>query len=90
MFKGRIAHGMLTAGLISAVIGTRLPGPGCVYISQTLAFKGPVRIDDEVTATVTITEIHDDRRRIKLDCACAVADKIVLEGEAIIMVPRRP
>lgn len=90
IFEGRIAHGMLTAGLISAVIGTRLPGPGAIYISQTLAFKAPVRIDDMVTATVTIAEIIEARRRIRLHCACAVQDNIVLEGEAVIMVPRRP
>lgn len=89
MFKGRIAHGMLTAGLISAVIGTRLPGPGCIYVSQTLAFKGPVRIDDMVTATVTVTEIMAEKSRIRLHCACTVKDKVVLDGEAVIMVPRR-
>jgi 3-hydroxybutyryl-CoA dehydratase len=90
MFKGRIAHGMLTAGLISAVIGTKLPGPGAIYVSQSLAFKAPVRIDDHVTATVTIAEIVGERRRIRLNCDCAVDGNIVLEGEAIIMVPRRP
>ncbi len=90
MFKGRIAHGMLTAGLISAVIGTKLPGLGTVYISQSLFFKGPVRINDAVKTTVTVREIDAAKRRVHLDCLCEVDGKAVLQGEAVVMVARRP
>ena len=88
-FKTRIAHGMLSAGYISAVIGTRLPGPGAIYISQALHFKRPVKIGDEVTARATITEIDQEKARITLETVCTVAEKPVVEGEATIMVPRR-
>jgi 3-hydroxybutyryl-CoA dehydratase len=88
-FKTRIAHGMLSAGYISAVIGTKLPGPGAIYVSQTMRFKRPVKIGDEVTARATITEIDQEKARITLETVCTVGDKAVVEGEAIIMVPRR-
>lgn len=88
-FKTRIAHGMLSAGYISAVIGTRLPGPGAIYLSQALRFKRPVKIGDEVTAKATITGIDTEKARITLETVCTVADKAVVEGEATIMVPRR-
>ena len=88
-FKTRIAHGMLSAGYISAVIGTKLPGPGAIYVGQTLRFKRPVKIGDEVTARCTITEIDQEKARIVLETVCTVADKPVVEGEANIMVPRR-
>jgi len=88
-FKTRIAHGMLSAGYISAVIGTQLPGPGAIYISQALRFKRPVKIGDEVTATATITEIDADKARVTLETVCTVGGKPVVEGEATIMVPRR-
>lgn len=88
-FKTRIAHGMLSAGYISAVIGTKLPGPGAIYISQALRFKRPVKIGDEVTAKATITEIDQEKARVTLETVCMVADKAVVEGEATIMVPRR-
>jgi 3-hydroxybutyryl-CoA dehydratase len=87
MFKGRIAHGMLTAGLISAVFGTELPGPGAIYVSQTLNFRGPVRIGDHCTAKVKIVELIAAKRRARFSCACLVAGKTVLEGEAVLMVP---
>jgi 3-hydroxybutyryl-CoA dehydratase len=89
-FKGRIAHGLYTAGLISAVIGTRLPGPGAVYISQTLSFKAPVRIGDTVEATVQVVELVKHGHRAKLSCKCAVGNTVVLEGEAIVKIPPRP
>lgn len=89
VFGGRIAHGMLTASLVSAVIGTRLPGPGCIYISQSLNFRAPVRIGDEVVATVCVTDLIDARGRAILACECTVNDKTVLDGEAVIQVPRR-
>lgn len=89
-FKTRIAHGMLSAGYISAVIGTVLPGPGSIYIGQSLKFKRPVKIGDVLTARVTIKSIDTDKARILLDTVCLVSEKAVLEGEAEIMVPRRP
>ena len=85
MFGGRIAHGMLSAGLISAVLGTRLPGPGCIYLSQTLKFKAPVHPGDTVTATVTVKEVVAEKKRVILDTVCTVAGKPVIEGEATIM-----
>jgi 3-hydroxybutyryl-CoA dehydratase len=89
-FKGRIAHGLYTAGLISAVIGTRLPGPGAVYLSQTLTFKAPVKIGDTVTAMVEVVELIAKGRRAKLHCQCTVGDTVVLEGEALVKIPPRP
>ena len=89
-FGGRIAHGMLSAGYISAVIGTQLPGSGAIYLEQTLRFRRPVRIGDEVTARAEITAIDHDRARVTLATVCRVAGKAVVEGEATIMVPRRP
>jgi 3-hydroxybutyryl-CoA dehydratase len=89
-FGGRIAHGLYTASLISAVIGTRLPGPGAIYISQTLRFLAPVRIGDTVTASVEIVELIEKGRRAKLRCNCAVGETIVLEGEAEVKIPPRP
>ena len=89
MFKGRIAHGMLTAGFISAVFGTKLPGPGCIYLSQSLKFKAPVKIGDTVEARVTVGAV-DPKGRVTFATTCHVGDKIVLDGEAQLMVPRRP
>ena len=89
-FGGRIAHGLYTASLISAVIGTRLPGPGAIYISQTLRFLAPVRIGDIVEASVEIVELIEKGRRAQLKCACRVGDTVVLEGEAEVKIPPRP
>lgn len=89
-FKGRIAHGMLTASLISTVFGTKLPGPGAIYVSQTLNFRAPVRIGDEVIAKVTLTELIPEKRRAIFACDCSVNGKTVLAGEAVLMVPARP
>ncbi|MDX2156822.1 MAG: MaoC family dehydratase [Hyphomicrobiaceae bacterium] len=89
MFKGRIAHGMLTAGLVSAVFGMELPGPGAIYVSQTLNFRAPVRIGDHAIAKVKVAELIPAKRRARFDCVCLVGDKAVLEGEAILMVPGR-
>lgn len=88
-FRRRIAHGMLSAAYISAVFGTKLPGPGCIYISQTLNFKAPVHIGDHVTATVKISDLIEHRKRAIFACACSVGAKVVLEGEAVIMIPSR-
>lgn len=90
MFKQRIAHGMFSAGLISAVLGTRMPGPGAIYIDQQLSFKAPVYIGDTVVATATVLEINLERRRVKLETICRVKGKVVAEGVATNMVDRRP
>lgn len=87
MFKGCIAHGMLTGSLISTVIGTQLPGNGSIYLSQSLRFKAPVMVGDRVEASVEIIDVDSDRNRIVLFCQCRVADKVVLDGEARVMVP---
>ncbi len=89
MFKGRIAHGMLSAGFISTVFGTQIPGPGCIYLSQNLRFKAPVRIGDTVTAQVTVREVIAEKKRVNFDTVCTVAGKVVLDGEASLMVNRR-
>jgi 3-hydroxybutyryl-CoA dehydratase len=86
-FGGRIAHGLYTASLISAVLGTRLPGPGAVYVSQTLNFRAPVRIGDTVEVTVTVAELEPQRQRARLSCICRVGDAVVLDGEALVKVP---
>jgi 3-hydroxybutyryl-CoA dehydratase len=87
-FGGRIAHGMLTAGLISAVLGTRLPGPGAIYTAQTLRFTRPVRIGDTVTARVEIVELVPEKQRVRLTTTCTNQEgDRVLEGEATLLVP---
>lgn len=88
-FGERIAHGMLSAGYISAVLGTTLPGPGAVYLSQTLNFKRPVKIGAEVVARVTVTAIDEAKARVTLDTACLVNGKAVVGGEAVVLVPRK-
>ncbi|QIG49139.1 MaoC family dehydratase [Nordella sp. HKS 07] len=88
-FKARIAHGMLTASFISTILGTKLPGHGCIYLSQTLRFKAPVRIGDTVRALARISSLDRAKRRAELDCSVSVGDKVVLEGEALVLVPSR-
>jgi 3-hydroxybutyryl-CoA dehydratase len=88
-FKGRIAHGMLSGAYISALIAGELPGPGAIYISQVLTFKRPVRINDELVTTVTVTALDEVKGRATLATVCTVNDKAVVEGEAVIMVPRK-
>ena len=89
MFHGRIAHGMLTASLISAVIGEQLPGHGTVYLGQSLKFMARVRPGDVVYAEVEVSKIDHGKRRVTLDCHCAVGDTIVLKGEALVLAPSR-
>lgn len=89
-FGGRIAHGMLSASLISTVIGTRLPGPGAIYMGQNLKFLKPVRIGDTVTATVTVLEIFEEKQRARLLTECWVKGEKVVDGDALIWMPRRP
>lgn len=89
MFKERIAHGMLSAGLISAVLGTRLPGPGTIYLGQQLRFRRPVKIGDTVTATCEVTALDPDKKQATLRTVCTVVGKTVIDGEALVLPPSR-
>ena len=89
MFEGTIAHGFLSSSFISTVIGTRLPGPGCVYVSQSLKFKAPVRPGDTVTARATVTDLDSARNRATLRTTCTVGSTVVIDGEAVVLVPSR-
>lgn len=89
MFGERIAHGMLSAAYISAVFGMQMPGPGAIYMSQTLQFKAPVKIGDTVVTTVKVSELIPEKKRAKFECVCAVDGKPVVVGEAMLMVPSR-
>jgi 3-hydroxybutyryl-CoA dehydratase len=89
IFKGRIAHGMLTAGLISAVLGVHLPGPGTIYMSQELKFTAPVRFGDTIKAQVEVLEINAQKNRVTLATTCHNQEGVkVLDGKAIVMPPR--
>ena len=88
MFKGRIAHGMLGAGFISAVLGTRLPGPGTIYLTQELRFKAPVRIGDTITATCKVIAKDDAKRKLTMETVVANQEgKAIIEGSALVMLP---
>jgi 3-hydroxybutyryl-CoA dehydratase len=89
-FGERIAHGMLAGAFISAVLGVKLPGPGAIYLSQSLRFRRPVKIGDTVTAQVAVTGLDARRGHVTLATVCLVGGKPVVEGEAVVMVPRRP
>ena len=89
-FGERIAHGMLSAAYISAVLGNRLPGPGVIYLSQSLRFRRPVRIGDLVVARVTIISLDQAKARATLETVCEVGGKTVIDGEALVIAPRRP
>ena len=89
VFGERIAHGMLSAGLISAVLGTQLPGPGTLYMRQSLRFAAPVKIGSTVTATVEVTALNPEKKRATLKTTCTVGDEVVIEGEAYVQVPSR-
>jgi 3-hydroxybutyryl-CoA dehydratase len=88
VFGRCVVHGMLTASLLSTVIGTRLPGPGCLYVSQSLHFRAPVYVGDTVYARATVQELIPEKRRAILRTECLVRDKIVLDGEAIVQLPK--
>jgi len=88
-FKARIAHGMLSAGLISKVLGTQLPGPGCIYLEQQIKFKAPVFIGDTLVATVTVADINQRRGRVSLKTQCFVNTKLVADGTASMMVDKK-
>ena len=90
MFKGRIAHGVLTSSYISTVLGMKMPGPGTIFMSLTTRFRAPVRIGDTVVATCTVREVVTDKRRVVFDCVCRVGDTTVVDGEAMVMAPARP
>ena len=89
IFRGRIAHGMLSASLFSAIIGERLPGHGTIYLSQNLRFTAPVRPGDVVHATVTVREINAPKARVALDCLARVGETTVIKGDALVLAPRR-
>jgi 3-hydroxybutyryl-CoA dehydratase len=89
IFKGRIAHGMLSCGYISAVLGTQLPGPGCAYLNQSLNFRAPVRIGDTVQTRVTISEVKTDSNTVICDIVCSIGEKVVIDGFATLWVPNR-
>ncbi|MNH23457.1 MaoC family dehydratase [Pseudomonas putida] len=86
-FGKRIAHGLMSAGFFSALFGTRLPGPGCVYVSQSLNFKRPVYIDDTVVAQVTVTEVNLKSNKVSFETTCKVKNKVVITGSAEIYIP---
>ena len=88
-FRGRIAHGMLSASPISTILGTKLPGPGAIYVNQTLAFKAPVRAGDTITARATVEELNAKKKHAKIKTTCSVGGKVVVDGQAIVLVPSR-
>lgn len=89
MFSGRIAHGMLTAAFISTVLGMKLPGPGAIYVSQTLRWKAPVRAGDTLNVRATVADLVPEKRRATLSTVVTVGNRVVLEGEAVVIVPLR-
>lgn len=89
VFGERVAHGMLTASLVSTLIGTRLPGPGCIYMSQSLRFTAPVKLGDTVNTRATINSLNKEKKRAEMDTVCLVGDEVVLEGTALVKVPSR-
>jgi len=88
VFRGRVAHGALSIGFISALLGTKLPGAGSIFLSASIVFKLPIRIGDTVVTTATVREVNG--RAAVMDCACSVGDKLVLTSEAHVLAPRRP
>jgi len=90
VFRGRIAHGMLSLSYVSTVLGMQMPGPGTIFMSASSRFKAPVRIGDTVAATVTVREINREKRRVIFDYVCKVGDTTVVDGEALVMAPARP
>jgi 3-hydroxybutyryl-CoA dehydratase len=90
IFRGRIAHGVLSLAFLSTVLGMKMPGPGTIFLSQATRFKAPVRIGDTVTAICTVRELLPEKRRVIFDCVCKVKDTVVMEGEATVMAPSRP
>lgn len=89
MFKGRISHGMLSATFLSTIFGTVMPGEGCIYMSQNLRFKAPVRHGDMVVATVEVTEKFPEKNRVAFKTQCKVGDTVVIDGDALVIAPSR-
>jgi 3-hydroxybutyryl-CoA dehydratase len=89
IFKGRIAHGVLSLAYISTVLGMKMPGPGTIFLSSTARFRAPVRIGDTVTTLCTVRDIVKEKRRVTFECVCKVGDTVVVEGEAVVMPPAR-
>lgn len=89
IFRGRIAHGMLSLSYLSTVLGTQLPGAGSIFLSATVRFKAPVRIGDTVSATCTVREINSEKGRVTFDTICKVGEVVVIEGDAMVKVPSR-
>jgi 3-hydroxybutyryl-CoA dehydratase len=89
VFRGRVAHGVLSVGFMSAVMGTELPGPGTIFVSATTHFKAPVRIGDTVVTSCAVKEIRE-RREVVMECRCEVNGKLVAEGEALVLAPKKP
>src|SRR5437868_14299648 len=89
IFRGRVAHGVLSIGFISAVMGTRIPGEGSIFVSANFSFKAPVRIGDTVITTCTVREVRE-RRQVVMDCLCMVRDTVAVTGEALVLAPKRP
>jgi len=90
VFRGRIVHGVLCVSFISTVLGMKMPGPGTIFMSNNTRFTAPVRIGDTVTATCTVREVVQEKRRVTFDCVCKVGDVTVIEGEVLVMAPMRP
>lgn len=88
-YRGRIAHGLLSASFGSAVVGTILPGAGSIYVSQTLKFHLPVRVDDTVLIRITVVEVEQEQARVRLNCEGFVDGKLIMDGIAVVRVPRR-
>ena len=90
IFRGRIAHGVLSLSFISTVLGMKLPGPGTIIMSASTRFKAPVRIGDTVVTTCTVREVLPEKRRVIFDCVCKVGETVVVEAESMVMAPARP
>jgi 3-hydroxybutyryl-CoA dehydratase len=89
VFRGRVAHGALSIGFISALLGTKLPGPGTIFVSATINFKGPVRIGETVVTTCTVVEVGE-RRKVVMACVCSVDGKLVVESQVVVLAPKKP
>jgi 3-hydroxybutyryl-CoA dehydratase len=90
VFRGRIAHGMLSLSYLSTVLGMQMPGPGTIFMGASSRFKAPVRIGDTVVSTVTVRDVTAEKRRVVFDFVCKVGDTTVVDGEALVMAPQRP
>lgn len=90
VFRGRIAHGMLSLSYLSTVLGMKMPGPGTIFMSASSRFKAPVRIGDTVVSTVTVRDVTSEKRRVVFDFVCKVGETTVVDGEALVMAPARP